>query len=424
MLQKINKYNFDKGLQGFSFHIPDTPFTAINISIGAGSRYESFNEVEMAHFLEHCMFSGTKKRPNNKVIGFEVESIGGSMNATTRSEVTSYYLKVPYENTKKAFEILSDMILNSTFENQYIELEKNIVIEELKMYKDNPQYRAWNLLDELIFKDTIMGVSLDTEIKETMTIDRSKVLSFIQNHYFANNTVISIVGNISSFNIEHMINKFYVPQNINEGKANFSKIKFNNKDRVLLFNMGAVQSTIILGMRSVGWKDDRLYTISVISAILGGGFGSKLFQILRNKKGLVYYINSENIPFIDGGLFTISTGTDNKNFTKVIVEIIKVLKDFKNGNFNDLDIKRAKEYIKSGMGETYETVESIAYSLSSQILLQGRILTLEEKKDRIDSVSKDEILNVFNDLFKDLYIAAVSSFNKNDIILDIISDVY
>ena len=424
MDERIKKYNFDKGLKVFTFDVKESPFSAIDISIGVGSRFEDFSEIEMAHFLEHCMFSGTKNRPNNKVIGFEVESIGGSMNAVTRAEITSYYLKVPNENLKKAFEILSDMIINSTFEEKYIDLEKNIVIEELKMYKDNPQYMAWYLLDELIFKDTIMGVSLDKQIDSTHKIDRSKVLSFIDKHYFSNNIVISIVGNISSIDIESLVNTFFDIKVLQEGINTFSPIKFNNKERVKLFNMNTTQTNFVVGMGSLTWTDNRIYILNVLSCILGGGFGSLLFQILRNEKGLVYGINTSNIPFIDGGLFTISSGVDNKNFLSALRETIKVLKDFKKGNFDDKDIKRAKEYIKAGMGETYETVDSIAYSLSSGELLSKEILSLKEKQRRVDLVSKDDILHLFSDIFKDLYISAVTTFDNYDIVLDIISDVY
>lgn len=423
MDDRLKKYNFDKGLRVLSYDVKDSPFTAIDVSVGVGSRYENYDEIEMAHFLEHCMFSGTKIRPNNKVIGFEVESIGGSMNATTRSEITSYYIKVPGENTKKAIEILLDMILHSTFEKQYIDLEKNVVIEELKMYKDNPQYRAWVLLDELIFKNTIMGVSLDKQIESTKDIDRSKVLSFINKHYFSNNMIISIAGNISSLDIKSTINEFFDFSSINKGTNTFSKMKFNDKDRVLLYDMKTEQSTFILGMKGFSYTDDRIYTLNVLSVILGGGFGSKLFQILRNEKGLVYDINASNTPFIDGGLFTISSGTDNRNFIKALTSIIKVLKDFGKGEFDDKDIKRAKEFIKAGLSEIYETVDRIAYSLSMGELLIGEILTLEEKKRRIDAVTKDDILSVFDNIFRDIYLASVTSFDNSQLVLDILSDV-
>jgi predicted Zn-dependent peptidase len=188
--------------------------------------------------------------------------------------------------------------------------------------------------------------------------------------------------------------------------------------------MNTTQTNFVVGMGSLTWTDNRIYILNVLSCILGGGFGSLLFQILRNEKGLVYGINTSNIPFIDGGLFTISSGVDNKNFLSALRETIKVLKDFKKGNFDDKDIKRAKEYIKAGMGETYETVDSIAYSLSSGELLSKEILSLKEKQRRVDLVSKDDILHLFSDIFKDLYISAVTTFDNYDIVLDIISDVY
>ncbi|MHB8362295.1 MAG: M16 family metallopeptidase, partial [Patescibacteria group bacterium] len=291
----ITKIVLDNNVRLIHCKIPTSSFVTIEISVLAGSRNESDDEMGIAHFLEHTMFSGTDKRPNNKVIGFEIESLGGSMNAFTSEETTAYYIKIPYENFTKAFEILSDMFLHSNFNSSYLEIEKGVVKEELRMYEDTPQRDIFTLYNELLYKGTPLGRDIGGTVSSIDNITRAKVINFIKNNYYLNNIVISIVGNVDTKEAIDTVIKYFKNDNLGasslgtralvNGENKYIKSKFS-EDNIKVKKKAVNQTHFILGLRGYPAGDNRQYSLNVLSAIIGGGFGAWLFQKLRNEMGV------------------------------------------------------------------------------------------------------------------------------------------
>ncbi len=421
----ITKIVLDNSVRLIHCKIPTSAFVTIEISVLAGSRNESNDNMGIAHFLEHTMFSGTDKRPNNKIIGFEIESLGGSMNAATSEETTSYYIKIPYENFTKAFEILSDMFLHSNFNSSYLEVEKGVIKEELRMYEDTPQRDIFTLYNELLYKDTPLGRDIGGTIESIDHITREKVLNFIKNNYYLNNIVISIVGNVGREEALDTVTKYFRNDNLGSrslvnGENNYIKSKFS-EDNIKIKKKDVNQTHFILSFRGYPAGDDRQYSLNVLSSILGGGFGAWLFQKLRNEMGVAYYVYSGTAEYMDIGDLHIVAGVDNKRFEESLVTIIKTVSSIKNKNIRKEDIIRAKEYIKGNLSSYFETTDNMASFFADEELRFKKIRSLNDLKSSIDKVSIDSLYDVFNDIKKHIYLACIlpdktSTSNLDDII--------
>ncbi len=396
-------------------NVKDSQFVSINIFVDAGNRDEEKNEQGIAHFLEHIMFSGTKKRKDNKEISFEVETIGGYFNAVTSDEYTIYYVKVPYENFLKALDIISDMFLNSTFDPDFINLEKGIVKQELNMYKDNPRRTVYDNFTKLLYKGSSLSGDIDKQIKLLDTINREKILNFISKYYLNKNTIISIVGNISNYDVEKEVSNIFMSKKSIEPTYQRSKAVFNeNENKVIHVKKDINQSNFILGAKGFSLHTEYYYPLVLMSTILGGGEGSHLFQFLRNKLGVAYYASSYNSLYSDTGYFIISAGVENNSFLKSLHSLIQFLNEFKNGNFNKEDIDRAKGYVLGGILSQLETVDSIADFILTDYAYLGKVRNIEEMRENIMSVKKNDILDVFNLIYKDLYLSAITSVKYDD----------
>ena len=412
----ITKIVLDNNVRLIHCKIPTSSFVTIEISVLAGSRNESDDEMGIAHFLEHTMFSGTDKRPNNKVIGFEIESLGGSMNAFTSEETTAYYIKIPYENFTKAFEILSDMFLHSNFNSSYLEIEKGVVKEELRMYEDTPQRDIFTLYNELLYKGTPLGRDIGGTVSSIDNITRAKVINFIKNNYYLNNIVISIVGNIETSKAIDTVIKYFKNDNLKaralvNGENKYIKSRFS-EDSIKVKKKDVNQTHFILGLRGYPAGDNRQYSLNVLSAIIGGGFGAWLFQKLRNEMGVAYYVYSGTQEYMDIGDLHIVAGVDNQRFEESLVTIIKTISSIKNKNIKKEDIVRAKEYIKGSISSYFETTDNMASFFADEELKFGKIRSLDEMKSSIDKVSLDSLYDVFEDITrqdikKHIYLACI-----------------
>ena len=370
----VKKTVLKNGIRVYAIDIKYSPFVTVCVGFNVGSRDETSEEHGIAHFLEHSMFSGTKKRLNNKVIGFEVENIGGEMNAATSEEMTVYYIKVPYENFLKALEILSDMLLNSTFNEQFIEVEKGVVKEELKMYEDNPMQSVSDVFNELMYKGTPLGKSIIGTLNSISSFSREKILGFIKRNYLNKSTVISIVGNLNGENIIPEVEKYFNPNiGSNIRKQDYIKANFNNVNNVNLKIKDVNQSHIVLGIRGLPISHKDLDILKLISVIIGGGFGSKIFQKLRNDLGVAYYAASSISAYRDTGDLYVRAGVDNSKFKMTIIEVMDLLNQFHKGDFSSDDIHRAKEFVKGSLASEEETTQECAFKSIASEFAFGRL---------------------------------------------------
>ena len=406
----IKTYAFNNDIRLITSNVKDSKFISINIFVNVGNRDEEKGEAGIAHFLEHIMFSGTKKRKDNKEISFEVETIGGSFNAVTSDEYTIYYVKVPYENFMKALDIISDMFLNSTFEKDFIDLERGVVEQELNMYKDNPRRLVYENFTNLLYKGTSLSGDLDLQLKSLDSINRDKLINFISKYYLNMNTIVSVVGNISKYDVEREVYSKFSNKKSKENSYVRENAVFNVTDnKIIHIKKDLNQSNFILGMKSFSLYTEYYYELLVMSTILGGGEGSHLFQFLRNKLGVAYYASAYNYMYTDNGYFIVSAGVEKDSFLESLKSVIKFLNEFRTGNFNKEDIDRAKGFVIGGIMSQIETADSIADFILTEYAYLGKVRSIKEMKEGILSVSKNDILKVFALIYRNLYLSVVTN---------------
>ncbi len=427
MLEKLNQFELDNKIKLFTYNLPNSQFISINILVNIGTRDEGEDEINIAHLLEHTIFSGTNSRKDSKTISFELETLGGNMNAATTDEYTIYSVNIPYINFLEALDIISDIFINSIFNDESVNLEKGIVKQELDMKKDNNTFVVYDNIMSLIYDGNKGGLSknLDQNISMLSSINRDKVVNFISKKYTNDNVFISVVGNISDYNVLDEVNKKFETKKYNKSEYKRDKIIINNKkNKIIKVDENVNQSNFVLAMESFPFKSDKYYQLILMSCILGGGEGSMLFQLLRNKLGIAYYVYSYNTFYTDNGFFYISSGIENSKFIYALEEIINMLNKFKKGNFTEKDLNRAKGYAIGGILSELESAENISNFILNDYIMLNKVRDQDEIKDNISSVKKEDIVNVFNEIYKNLYLSAITNnFYEEEIYDNILNNV-
>ena len=414
---KIYKHQLNNGLKLLSIEDLDSNSISIMVLVRVGSRYEDKKTTGLAHFVEHNFFKGTKKFPTSKAIGMAIEKIGGSSNAFTSYDYTGYYIKVPKENFHKAMEIMADIINNSIFPKEEVERERGVVIEEIKMYDDIPMRKVANdFMRDLFGKDHPLGRDITGSIKSVSSFSRSDILKFVKKYYSSENIILSIAGGIENSEISSEVTKYY--STVSKGKKSEYQ-KYTKKKPLSKINVShkeLEQSHLILGGFGIprGAKDR--FAMNVGLTILGKGFGSKLFQIIREKLGLAYYIHTNHSGFDETGVWEISMGVDNKRIIQSIEAVIQELKDFKRGNFDSEDLERSKNFIIGNLITDLETSDDIAVWYGIRELLLGYVLKVEEYKEQIAKIQKDDVIEIWDKILDhdNIILNAITSSRELD----------
>lgn len=386
----IKRHTLSNGLRVIIEDIPSVRSVAMGIWVGTGSRYENPDNNGISHFIEHMLFKGTKTRSAHDIAEL-FDSIGGNVNAFTSKEYTCYYAKVLDEHVELGLDILSDMFFNSVFDPEELNREKKVVIEEIKMYEDTPDDQIHDLIAQASFKQNALGYSILGSDKVLESLTRDHILDYIQNRYTIENTVITIAGNVSNSIIEMMEQYFGGFQN-HGIKEPYAAAGFEALEIVKSKQTEQAHISLALPGRSV--SDANLYSLILLNNILGGSMSSRLFQEIREKRGLAYSVFSYHSSFQDTGLFTIYAGTAPHQIDEVTDLILHILHEIKNNGITEKEILKGKEQLKGSLMLSLESTNSRMNRLGKNELLLGRHLTLDEVIDRINQVNMDSVNQV------------------------------
>ncbi len=392
---------FPNNLRSLTVYDSDSLSASIMLLVGVGSRFERKKISGIAHFVEHTIFKGTKKRPSPKRISMEVELMGAKMNAFTSKEYTGYYIKVPKEKFSKAIEILADMFKDSIFDVNEIEKERGVILEEKRMYEDQPMEKVAELFERKLFYNNKLAVPIIGEEKTIKNIKRQDFLSFINEYYHAGNTVVVVSGNIKPDVAFNLIEKHFLPLKY-KAKAKIGKFnKYKLQKKIYNLYRPIEQSHIILGGFSLKRDHKDRFILNVLNTILGRGFASRLFKTIRDDLGLAYYIYSSLQEYFDVGTFMIGMGVRSNQIDKAVFATLKQIDDIISGNFSNKELLRAKNYLIGSLTIDLETSDELALWYGKQLLLNKEILSIENVKQKILDVSKNDILDVGKKIFKD-----------------------
>lgn len=366
--------------------------------INAGSRDESLQEHGIAHFIEHMLFKGTNNRKAYYILS-RLEDVGGELNAYTTKEETAVHASFLAEHYERSIEIISDIIINSVFPEKEIEKEKEVVIEEINSYRDNPAELIFDDFEELILGKQPIGRNILGIPDTVRSFTRERIFSFIVNNYFSEQMVFCSVGNISEEKIINLFVKYFsdVPKKTMPPKI---KSHWHYEPSSVIKEMETYQNHCIIGNVAYDLKDNRRMGMFLLNNILGGqGLNSRLNLSLREKNGFAYNVESSYNPYYDTGVFSIYFGTDSQNLDRSISIASKEMNKLCSKKLGNIQLNKAKNQIKGYLARGYENHENLMLSLGKSLLVFNKIDSIEEICRKIDNITSSEILEIANEIF-------------------------
>ena len=376
----------------------DVHSVCIGFWVKVGSRYEHPGKNGISHFLEHMFFKGTGSRTAQD-IAMEIDSLGGELNAFTSTEYTLFYIKILEEYMEQGLGLLTDIILNSTFPEADIEKEKNIVYEEIKMVEDNPAEYVHDLFSRNIWGEQGLGQSVLGEIGTITLFTRNDLIHHINNFYDRSHIIVACSGN---FNEEKLIGHLNgtIGTMERQGKGNNDGVPSFSGD-VHIITKDLSEAHICLGLQGLPYKSADRYSMHLLNTILGSGISSRLFQNVREKRGLVYSIYSYNATYTDTGLWAVYAGTDRKHVSEVINITVDEMRNLSQSVTAD-ELQRAKAQLKGSLILALESTSNKMTNIAKQEIYYGKYYSPEEIIQMVESVSLENIRDLSQRLVSDI----------------------
>jgi len=398
------------GLMVATAEMPHMASVSLGFWVGVGGRYEPAELNGVSHFIEHMLFKGTKRR-SAKEISQAVEGIGGYLNAFTGEESTCFYSKARHDRFDELLDVLADMFLNSTFDPLEIEKERGVIKEELAMYLDQPQHHVQELLNETLWPNQPLGRPLTGTEKSLDSMTRAGLLNFLRTNYVTGATLIAASGNLSHKRAVRSVARL-VPRFPTGKRPRFAPSQNSqNRPRLRLFTKRTEQTQLALGLRTCSRHDERRFPLRLLNTILGENMSSRLFQVVREDRGLAYNIYSSLSFFDDTGDLVISAGLDTNNLSKTLKLVLRELRRLLEAPPTAAELRRARDYVIGQIDLSLENTESQMMWLGEQLLGYGKIIPAPDIKRRLAQVTAGEIRAVARDFFRPerLNLALVSS---------------
>ncbi len=415
-LMKYNRKVLPNGLRIITIPMPSFESATSLVMVGAGSRYETKQNSGISHFLEHMAFKGTKKRPSAIDISGLIDGIGGEFNAFTGKETTGYYVKSAVSHVDLCLDVLSDMLQNSKLDETEIEKEKGVILEEINLYEDTPSRKIGDVYEKLLYGDTPMGWDIAGEKDVIRSITREDFQSYMKSLYSADNITVVVAGGINEGKTVALVEKYFGQMPKFDTLRYLKVVEKQDKPRVFIKEKKTEQVHIALGFRTVPLNHPDHYTLSVLSAILGGGMSSRLFHEVREKRGLAYYVRTGSEQYQDVGNLVSTAGLDPKRVEegiKVIVEEYSNISNLKS-QISKQELNKAKEFLKGHFVLELEDSRSVAGFYSQQELLEEKIENPDEIMAKIDKVTAADVEKAAEKYFKEnsMNLAVIGNFSS------------
>jgi predicted Zn-dependent peptidase len=392
------KFILDNGVRVVTEQIPTLKSVTVGIWVNVGSRDEQPAERGFSHFIEHMFFKGTVRRSAAE-ISREIDALGGEMNAFTTRESTTFYVKVLDQQLETALELLADLFHHSRFDSKELEKEKQVVLEEIRMVQDDPE----DLLQELHTEQVLAGHPLGRPILGSMDViqglRRKDILNYIDSHYNPRRIVIAVAGNFEMRALESMVSKFFCKATRGNNGTIPARWPPQPSGGLVVRRKSLEQVHLCLGLKGVSAGHKDRYAAHALNSILGGSVSSRLFQEVREKRGLAYSIFSYLSPYSDGGTITVYAATRPKEVVRVVDLVSCELVRIRRKGVEPKELERAKNQMKGGLMLSLESSHSRMSKLAKDELTNGCHTSLEAMLTEIDRVSQDEVVRLGQELF-------------------------
>lgn len=387
----------ENGIRVITETVNHVQFMSMGFWVGVGSRYENARQWGITHFIEHMLFKGTQRRTAEQ-ISSEVDAVGGQLNAFTSKENTCYYIKTLTEDFPLAMDILSDMFLHSKFDNAEIAKEREVIIEEIKMYEDTPDDQVHDLLSANLWPDHPLGRAILGTEESISVFDHDMLKDYMQQYYTGSNIVVSVVGNISHEQVVEAVRAAL--GGVPKGEKNQFPQAGTAEAGLHCYYKEIAQSQICVAMPGVAKEDDKLFPLSILNTYLGGGMSARLVKKIREDEGLAYSVYSYNGSYTDTGAFVISVGTRPDNCQRVIDIILQELENIRENGITEQELKKSFSQLKGSLFMGLETVNSRMNKLGRSLLSYDRVITPEENVQELAKVTVADVQALAKELFQ------------------------
>ena len=371
---------------------------SLGVFIKIGSRFEHKKSRGISHFLEHMVFKGSKDY-SYREIKREIEGRGGVLNGFTSQETTAYYAHFLNKNLPATLDILLDMVFYPRLAQADITKERNVILEEIKMYNDLPSSRSASILDKLIWPDNSLGEEIIGDVSTVSGISRADISSFRGSYYKPSNLVVSFSGDYNYEKVLSLLKEKIkkIPQEVN---LKYAAPQLLRGTHIKIENKKIEQTHLCLGFRSVSYLSPQKFVVELISVILGANMSSRLFEEVREKRALCYEISTDVRKYKDSGAFVVHAGLNKDKIKIAMTSILKELEKTKETKVSDCELIRAKDYILGQIVMGLERPQGRMFYLAENYLSLGKIYSLEEIKEEIRKVTAEEIRKLSGEIFK------------------------
>lgn len=383
----MKKLQLSNGLRVVLEQIPTCRSVSFGIWVKTGSRYENEATNGISHFIEHMMFKGTD-RFDAKAIAEAFDAIGGNVNAFTSKEYTCYYAKVLDEHLPIAVDVLSDMFFNSKLLQEELDKERNVILEEIAMYEDTPDDLVHDLVTKAAYGKHSLAFPILGTKDQLMRLQSEDLRQYMKQHYTISNTVIAVAGNIDDSIVE-LLEKHFGDFSNDGGQEQIHLPDFQSE--LLYYPKQTEQNHICMSLPGCSIQDPRLYAMVLLNNTLGGGMSSRLFQEIREKRGLAYSVYSYHSSNADSGLFTVYAGTAPKQTHDVLELTMEIMRDLTVNGMTAEELRKGKEQLKGSLILSLESTGSRMNRIGKNELMLGKHYTLDEMIARIDAVTMDDV---------------------------------
>ncbi|MBT2649567.1 insulinase family protein [Bacillus sp. ISL-34] len=406
----IKKYTCQNGVRIVLENIPTVRSAAIGVWIKTGSRNETPELNGVSHFLEHMFFKGTTTR-NAREIAESFDSIGGQVNAFTSKEYTCYYAKVMDNHASYALEILADMFFNSTFDGEELKKEKNVVYEEIKMYEDTPDDIVHDLLSKAVYENHPLGYPILGTENTLETFNSDTLKKYVHDMYTPDKVVVSIAGNVDEKMIKEVESYFGSYQG---GEDRLELVKPSFHENRITRKKDTEQAHLCLGYKGLEIGNDKTYSLITLNNILGGSMSSRLFQDVREQRGLAYSVYSYHSSYQDSGMVTVYGGTGTNQLDSLYETIQETLDTLKRDGITEKELRNSKEQLKGSLMLSLESTNSRMSRNGKNELMLGEHRSLDDIIIKIDEVTEDTVNELANQIFTEHSLSLVSPLENWD----------
>lgn len=390
---KHNKVILPNGLRLITVPMPSFESATALVMVGAGSRYETKKNSGISHFLEHMAFKGTEKRPTALAISSLIDGMGGEFNAFTGKEYTGYYVKAAKSNVGTILDVLSDMLQNSKLDPVEIEKEKGVITEEINLYEDMPARKIGDIYEQLLYGDTPMGWDIAGSKDIIHAITREDFVSYMGSLYSPHNMTVVVAGGIDEAQIKEQVDSYFGSMKRFDSIEPLPVVEKQDKPAVMLKHKDTEQIHIALGVRGAAINNPEKYPLSVLASILGGGMSSRLFEEVREKRGLAYYVRTHSDEYLDTGSLVSMAGIDPKRVKEAVEVITAEYQKVAEGKLEitDEEMTKAKEYMKGHLVLELEDSRSVSTYYAHQELMEDELLDPVDVIAKVEEVTKEQV---------------------------------